>query len=91
MKQIHSRIINLADWFNTDPGQRVIQWESSKFDQIVADSFGFNAVQVGLPDWNFLHHNRMRTKIILAHDSFNNCTHYPNTRFVHTQLDALPL
>ncbi len=91
MKQIHSRIINLADWFNTDPGQRVIQWESSKFDQIVADAFGFNAVQVGLPDWNFLHHNRMRTKIILTDDSFNNCAAYPNTRFVQTQLDALPL
>ena len=34
-------------------------WEMSKHDQLLTDIFGFNAVQIGLPEHDYLHGNRM--------------------------------
>lgn len=36
-----------------------MQWEQAKFDVMVADIFGYNAVQIGLPECEFLRANRM--------------------------------
>lgn len=47
------------DWLETPQGQYVLQWEQAKYDQLVADIFGFNAVQLGLPQYDFLRANRM--------------------------------
>ena len=47
------------DWLATPQGQYVMSWEQARFDQVVADIFGFNAVQVGLPQCDFLRANRM--------------------------------
>jgi len=49
----------LHDWFQTPPGRTVIEWERAQFDQAVVDVFGFNAVQLGLPDVDGLRANRM--------------------------------
>ena len=34
-------------------------WEQSKIDTLVTDLFGYNALQLGLPQRNFLAHNRI--------------------------------
>lgn len=47
------------DWLATPQGQYVMAWEQARFDQVVADIFGFNAVQIGLPQCDFLRANRM--------------------------------
>ncbi len=47
------------DWLATSQGQYVLQWEQAKYDLLVADIFGFNAVQLGLPQQDFLRANRM--------------------------------
>nr|WP_154717449.1 methyltransferase domain-containing protein [Sterolibacterium denitrificans] len=47
------------DWLDTPQGRYVLQWEQAKHDQLVADIFGFNAVQLGLPQYDFLRANRM--------------------------------
>ena len=47
------------DWLATPQGQYVLAWEQSKHDLMVADIFGFNAVQIGLPQHDFLSANRM--------------------------------
>lgn len=47
------------DWLATPQGQYVMAWEQARFDHVVADIFGFNAVQVGLPQCDFLRANRM--------------------------------
>ena len=58
-----SRIIESAsglhDWFQTPPGRYVIDWERGQFDQAVVDLFGFNALQLGMPDLDALASNRM--------------------------------
>ncbi|MVW72487.1 methyltransferase domain-containing protein [Bordetella sp. 15P40C-2] len=55
-------IVELAEWFQTPPGQYVLAWEREQFDKIVADVFGYYAWQVGLADFNLLHDNRMPFK-----------------------------
>jgi SAM-dependent methyltransferase len=49
----------LADWFATPQGRYVLDWERARLDEMVADVFGYFAVQVGLPSIDFLRANRI--------------------------------
>lgn len=49
----------LAAWFATPPGRYLLDWEQGRFDQAVIDRFGFNALQLGLPELDALRANRM--------------------------------
>lgn len=55
-----------ADWMDTAQGRYVLAWELERHDRLVADIFGFNAVQVGWPDLNFLRANRMPLRLHCA-------------------------
>jgi SAM-dependent methyltransferase len=50
---------NVQKWFESSLGQYLVDHEYCYFDQVVADIFGYNAVQIGLPQYNFLRFNRM--------------------------------
>lgn len=52
-------IHGFEDWLASPQGLYVLDWEQSKHDQLVADIFGFNAVQIGLTRHDFLRDNRM--------------------------------
>lgn len=52
-------ISGFDQWFDTPRGQYLLAWEQRRFDQLVTDIFGFNAVQIGLPRQDFLRTNRM--------------------------------
>jgi SAM-dependent methyltransferase len=56
-------IVELADWLATPPGQYLQAWEQKQVDAMVANVFGYHAVQVGLPQWNLLAANRIPGKI----------------------------
>ncbi|MDD5176051.1 MAG: methyltransferase domain-containing protein [Sterolibacterium sp.] len=47
------------NWLETPQGQYVLEWEQARFDLLVADIFGFKAMQLGLPQHDFLRANRM--------------------------------
>ncbi len=49
----------LSEWFATPKGEYVLRWEQSQFDSAVEDVFGFHAVQIGLPQQDFLRQNRI--------------------------------
>lgn len=55
----------LSDWFATPKGEYVLRWEQVQFDSAVEDVFGFNAVQVGLSQFDLLRQNRipLRTRV----------------------------
>lgn len=55
-------IVELAEWFQTPPGQYALAWERAQFDALVADVFGFHAWQVGFAELNLLRANRMPFK-----------------------------
>ncbi|WHZ11504.1 MAG: FIG005121: SAM-dependent methyltransferase [Burkholderiaceae bacterium] len=52
-------IISLHDWFETPPGQYLLDWERAQYDEAVADLFGYHALQLGLPELDALAANRM--------------------------------
>jgi SAM-dependent methyltransferase len=52
-------IHGLEDWLASPQGRYVLDWEQQKHDQLTADIFGFNAVQIGLTRHDFLRANRM--------------------------------
>lgn len=50
---------NRQQWFESSLGQYLIEHEYRYFDQVVANIFGYNAVQIGWPQFDFLRLNRM--------------------------------
>src|SRR5574340_449522 len=50
---------SLSEWFATPQGGYVLTREQAYFDRTVSDIFGYNAVQLGLPEHDFLRSNRM--------------------------------
>lgn len=54
----------LRDWLDTPQGRYVLAWEQTRFDRYVADLFGFHAVQIGIPEYDFLQANRMPHKMV---------------------------
>ena len=53
-------------WFITPQGAYVLAWERAQLDRIVADVFGYFAVQVGLPGIDFLRLNRATSRFCVA-------------------------
>ena len=54
-----NRIIDLHDWLQTDAGRYMLAWEQGQADAMVADMFGFHALQLGMPQLQGLENNRM--------------------------------
>lgn len=50
---------NTQQWFESSLGRYLIDQEYRYFDQVVINIFGYNAVQIGLSQFNFLRLNRM--------------------------------
>ncbi len=57
---------SLSGWFTTPQGAYVLDWELAQFDSAVEDVFGFRAVQIGLPEVDFLRQNRINFRFSLA-------------------------
>lgn len=55
-------IIALDAWLQTPAGVYVRNWEQACLDELTADIFGYNAVQIGLPQIDALAANRMPNK-----------------------------
>ncbi|MES2319049.1 MAG: class I SAM-dependent methyltransferase [Pseudomonadota bacterium] len=55
-------IIALDGWLQTPPGAYVRAWEQACLDELTANIFGYNAVQIGLPQIDALAANRMPNK-----------------------------
>lgn len=55
-----------TDWFSGTLGRHVLEQEQAWFDANCADIFGFNAMQVGLCQLDFLRANRMPTRFCVG-------------------------
>jgi len=54
--------VELAQWLATPVGQYVQSWEQKKIDGMVANVFGYHAMQIGQPQWDLLRANRIPAK-----------------------------
>ena len=52
-----------AEWFGSSLGRYLLHREQRYFDQAVSDVFGFHAVQVGLPNLDFLRNSRIPLRV----------------------------
>lgn len=59
---------NLSEWFSTRLGAHLLDAELRYFDRELADVFGFNAFQLGLPEHDFLRANRMPFRCVAGMD-----------------------
>ncbi|MBI5437047.1 MAG: methyltransferase domain-containing protein [Nitrosomonadales bacterium] len=59
----------LNDWFATPQGQYLLAREQAFFDHSVADIFGFNALQLGLPEHEFLRNSRMPLHVTAGNEA----------------------
>ncbi|MBD9406412.1 methyltransferase domain-containing protein [Acidovorax sp. ACV02] len=46
-------------WFDSPPGRYLLAWEQARFDEAVADIFGYHSLQLGMPLLDGLRANRM--------------------------------
>ena len=53
----------LAEWLASPQGRYIIEWEQARFDGLVADRFGYNAVQLGFSELDLLRNNRMSFRL----------------------------
>lgn len=58
MSSIHASD-DFSAWLQTTQGEYLLGWEQERFDALVADIFGYNAVQIGLPSHPFLRASRI--------------------------------
>ena len=52
-------IPSFAAWLDSAQGRYVLEWEQGMLDASLADVFGFNALQLGLPQYDLLRTNRI--------------------------------
>jgi len=53
------KIIEMHHWTDSALGHYLLEWEQQRFDEAVADIFGYHALQLGLPQLQGLRGNRM--------------------------------
>ncbi len=58
----HEELDSLDQWFVAGAGRYVRSWEQRYISRLVRQVFGYHAVQIGLPQWDFMRHNRVRHK-----------------------------
>lgn len=72
---------DIHQWIETPLGQYLLDFEQRYFDSAVANIFGYNALQIGLTQANFLHTNRMPLQFSTGTASGD----------LHTKPDFLPI
>lgn len=75
----------LNDWLQTEQGKYVTSWELERVNSLVSDAFGFNALQMGLPQLDFLAENRIPLRAKLGEADA------PAPVGVYCDLPALPI
>ena len=83
-------IIGLARWLQTPSGRYLLGWEQQYLDQVVADLFGFHALQLGLNQIDALRANRMPHRWIATESLAGGDNRGFAAVSLHCSFDALP-
>ncbi len=62
---------NLSEWFVSEQGGYVLAREQAYFDRTVSDIFGYNALQLGSPEHDFLRSSRMPLRFSAGNQAGN--------------------
>lgn len=58
----------LTEWFATPQGQHLLKCEHTFFDHTVADIFGYNSLQLGLPEHEYLRASRIPLRAVVGNE-----------------------
>ncbi|MDR0529339.1 MAG: class I SAM-dependent methyltransferase [Zoogloeaceae bacterium] len=58
-----------SSWWQTPLGRYVLAWETLRIKNMLVDDFGYNALQLGLPEHNFLRMSRMSLRQIVTEET----------------------
>ena len=87
-------IIGLTEWLQTPAGRYLLEWELRHMDGVVADLFGYHALQVGLPELDALRANRMPHRWVASVSAQAPVDAGPSSSTsaiaLHCDFDALP-
>src|SRR5450631_1028134 len=75
MPNCKSTAQSLSEWFSSPQGGYVLARERAYFDRTVTGIFGYNALQLGLSEHDFLRGNRMPLRIIGGNQARKLCGH----------------
>jgi SAM-dependent methyltransferase len=80
------------EWLRSPAGKYILEWEQKQFDQAVTDAFGFQALQIGLPDLACLRENRIPNRFLLLtpEDENSSLLNNPVTQLCRGLVDELP-
>ena len=56
----------IDDWLHTPQGRYVMEWERARIDALIADLFGYNALQLGFSQDNLLSASRIPSRWIVG-------------------------
>jgi SAM-dependent methyltransferase len=73
-------------WRQTPQGRYVLAWEQKRLDAALADVFGFNALQLGMPEQDFLRANRIALRQTIAQPADRPYDAHPHLLADFTQL-----
>ena len=71
MPYCKSTQLSLNEWFASEQADYVLKREQDYFDHTVSDIFGFNAMQLGLPEHDFLRSSRMPLRFTSGNQASN--------------------
>lgn len=81
------RVSGLTHWLASPQGRYVLDWELRKTEQVIADVFGYYALQIGVPQRDFLATSRITARHHLSDFALaEGCS--PR---LYCQADALPI
>lgn len=83
--------MTFTEWSETPLGQYLYQREQAYFDLAVADLFGFNAVQVGNPQWDMLRNSRIAHRFHVHQATAQVLAEPTHLPFANQSLDLLVL
>ena len=93
-------IAPLAEFLCQPAGRYILEWEQRQLDAVVADIFGYHAMQLGLPEVNALRENRMPLRFcasdrvlvpeqISGHTQVAVVTHFEELPFASQSIDLV--
>lgn len=81
-------IVSLDDWLACPAGRYFLAWEQAQFDAVVADLFGYHALQLGFPQLLGLRENRIMKQGVVLEQNPSSDTGARATHLAH--FDHLP-
>jgi len=93
-------IVPISEFLRQPAGRSVLAWEQRQLDAVVADIFGYHAMQLGLPEVNALRENRMPLRFcasdrLLSPEQLNGhtqvavVTHFEELPFASQSIDLV--